>query len=158
MKRIIHVVGGADAQEDTDFGNYLNSYASIVKDTAYGAYVETFRKTSSAAVEQANGERIQQLINQGVGFIGYFGHSSANTLAFNLTSPDIFNNQGKYPFFNISGCSAGNFFTFDPLRASGGLSISEKYVLADRRGSIGFLASTHLGIPPFLNFLQPAVV
>ena len=152
MKRIIHVVGGADAQEDTDFGNYLNSYASIVKDTAYGAYVETFRKTSSAAVEQANGERIQQLINQGVGFIGYFGHSSANTLAFNLTSPDIFNNQGKYPFFNISGCSAGNFFTFDPLRASGGLSISEKYVLADRRGSIGFLASTHLGIPPFLNF------
>ncbi len=152
MKRVIHVVGGADAQEDTDFGNYLNSYASIIKDTAYGAYVETFRKTSSASVEQASGERIQQLINQGVGLIGYFGHSSANTLAFNLTSPDIFNNQGKYPFFNISGCSAGNFFTFDPLRASGGLSISEKYVLADRRGSIGFLGSTHLGIPPFLNF------
>lgn len=152
MKRIIHVVGGKDAQEDNDFTNYLNSYASIIADTAFGAYVETFRKTSSAAVEQANGERIQQLINQGVGFIGYFGHSSANTLAFNLTSPDIFNNQGKYPFFNISGCSAGNFFTFDPLRASGGLSVSEKYVLADRRGSIGFLGSTHLGIPPFLNF------
>jgi hypothetical protein len=152
MKRVIHVVGGADAQEDNDFTNYLNSYASIIEDTAYGAYVETFRKTSSAAVEQANGERIQQLINQGVGFIGYFGHSSANTLAFNLTSPDIFNNEGKYPFFNISGCSAGNFFTFDPLRATGGLSVSEKYVLADRRGSIGFLGSTHLGIPPFLNF------
>ena len=152
MKRVIHVVGGADAQEDNDFSNYLNSYAAIIKDTSFGAYVETFRKTSSAAVEQANGERIQQLINQGVGFIGYFGHSSANTLAFNLTSPDIFNNQGKYPFFNISGCSAGNFFTFDPLRATGGLSVSEKYVLADRRGSIGFLGSTHLGIPPFLNF------
>ena len=152
MKRVLHVVGGADASEDTDFGNYLNSYATILKDTSFGAYVETFRKTSSAAVEQASGERIQQLINEGVGFIGYFGHSSANTLAFNLTSPDIFNNQGKYPFFNISGCSAGNFFTFDPLRATGGLSISEKYVLADRRGSIGFLGSTHLGIPPFLNF------
>lgn len=152
MKRVIHVVGGATSDEDNDFTNYLNSYKEIIEDSLYGAYVETFRKTSSAAVEQANGERIQQLINEGVGFIGYFGHSSANTLAFNLTSPDIFNNEGKYPFFNISGCSAGNFFTFDPLRASGGLSISEKYVLADRRGSIGFLGSTHLGIPPFLNF------
>jgi hypothetical protein len=151
MKRVLHVVGGANATEDNDFTNYMNGYKSIIQDTMFGGWVETFRKTSSAAVEQANGERIQQLINAGVGLIGYFGHSSANTLAFNLTSPDIFNNQGKYPFFNISGCSAGNFFTFDPLRASGGLSISEKYVLADRRGSIGFLGSTHLGIPPFLN-------
>lgn len=152
MKRVIHVVAGADEQEDRDFTNYLNSYASIIQDTLYGAYVERFNKTSSAAVEQANGERLQQMIQQGVGMIGYFGHSSANTLAFNLTSPEIFNNRGKYPFFNISGCSAGNFFTFDPLRAAGGLSISEKYVLADGVGSIGFLGSTHLGIPPFLNF------
>jgi len=151
MKRVLHVVGGANADEDRDFTAYMNGYKAVLEDSSFGAYVETFRKTSSAAVEQANGERIQQLINEGVGLIGYFGHSSANTLAFNLTSPDIFNNQGKYPFFNISGCSAGNFFTFDPLRASGGLSISEKYVLADRRGSIGFLGSTHLGIPPFLN-------
>lgn len=151
MKRVIHVVAGADAQEDIDFTNYLNSYANIIEDTLYGARVERFNKTSSAAVEQANGERLQQMIQQGVGLIGYFGHSSANTLAFNLTSPEIFNNRGKYPFFNISGCSAGNFFTFDPLRAAGGLSISEKYVLAERTGSIGFLGSTHLGIPPFLN-------
>lgn len=152
MKRVIHVAAGADNQENIDFSNYLNSYASIIKDTLYGAYVETFNKTSSAAVEQANGERLQQMIREGVGMIGYFGHSSANTLAFNLTSPEVFNNRGKYPFFNISGCSAGNFFTFDPLRAAGGLSISEKYVLADGVGSIGFLGSTHLGIPPFLNF------
>lgn len=151
MKRILHVVGGATADEDREFTAYMGGYESVIEDSLYGANVETFRKTSSASVEQANGERIQQLINEGVGMIGYFGHSSANTLAFNLTSPDVFNNQGKYPFFNISGCSAGNFFTFDPLRASGGLSISEKYVLADHRGSIGFLGSTHLGIPPFLN-------
>lgn len=152
MKRAIHVVAGATEDEDRDFTNYLDGYARIARDTFWGAYVERFNKTSSAAVEQASGERLQQLIQEGVGFIGYFGHSSANTLAFNLNSPDVFNNQGKYPFFNISGCSAGNFFTFDPLRATGGLSVSEKYVLADRSGSIGFLGSTHLGIPPFLNF------
>ncbi len=152
MKSVIHVVGGADSLEDAQFEGYMNNYKQIIEDSLFGARVETFKKTSASAVEQANGERIQQLINEGVSLIGYFGHSSANTLAFNLTTPELFNNQGKYPFFNISGCSAGNFFTFDPLRANGIMSISEKYVLAEKRGSIGFLASTHLGIPPFLNF------
>ncbi len=152
MKNAIHVVGGSDSQEDGQFEGYMNNYKRIMEDSLYGADVETFKKTSSSAVEQANGERIQQMINEGVSWIGYFGHSSANTLAFNLTTPELFNNQGKYPFFNISGCSAGNFFTFDPIRVNGVMSISEKYVLAERRGSIGFLASTHLGIPPFLNF------
>ena len=152
MKNVVHVVGGSDSLEDAQFVNYMNSYKRIIEDSLFGGKVETFKKTSASAIEQANGERIQQLINEGVSMISYFGHSSANTLAFNLTSPELFNNQGKYPFFNVSGCSAGNFFTFDPLRLLGTMSISEKYVLADRRGSIGFLASTHLGIPPFLNF------
>ena len=152
MKRTLHVIGGANASENEQFRGYMDGYKRVVEDTLMGASVETFEKVSSSAVEQANGERIQQLINEGVSDIAYFGHSSANTLAFNLTSPELFNNQGKYPFFTVSGCSAGNFFTFDKLRLSGSLSISEKYVLADKRGSIGFLASTHLGIPPFLNF------
>jgi hypothetical protein len=91
------------------------------------------------------------LINQGVSIIGYFGHSSANTLAFNLSDPSVYTNQGKYPFFNISGCSAGNYYIFDPNRLNNVLTISEKYVLADQRGSIAFLGDTHLGIPPFLN-------
>ena len=30
------------------------------------------------------------------------------------------------------------------------LSISEKFVLANERGSIGFFASSHLGVPPYL--------
>ena len=75
----------------------------------------------------------------------------ANTFEFNLGNPALYNNNGKYPFFNVSGCSAGNFYAFDSLRFSGNLSISEKYVLAEQRGSIGFLADTHFGIPPFLN-------
>jgi hypothetical protein len=152
MKRVINVVGGADSAENSTFRNYMDNYKRILQDSMMGAYVETFEKTSTSAVEQANGERIAQLINEGVTEIGYFGHSSANTLAFNLSSPDIYNNKGRYPFFNVSGCNAGNFFVFDPQRLSGTMSISEKYVLSDQRGSIAFLASTSLGIPPFLNF------
>jgi hypothetical protein len=152
MKNIIHVAGGKDSIENETFKGYMNSYKMIAEDTLYGAEVETFAKTSTGAVQQASSQRIEQLFNEGLGFIGYFGHSSANTFEFNLSNPDMYNNPGKYPFFNVSGCSAGNFYIFDPLRLTGNLSLSEKYVLAHERGSIGFLADTHFGIPPFLNF------
>ena len=152
MKNFIHASGGKDANESNQFLAYLNGYGNIAKDSALGAKVETFNKESSAAVVQVDGDRIEQLINEGIGFIQYFGHSSANTFAFNLNNPENYNNAGKYYFFNVSGCSAGNNYTFDPTRLAGNTSLSEKFVLADQRGSIGFLASTHYGIPPFLNF------
>jgi len=152
MKNIMHVAGGKDSLENVAFKVYMNSYKNIAEDTLFGGRVETFTKTSAGAVQQANSQRIEQLFNEGLGFIGYFGHSSANTFEFNLSNPQVYNNPGKYPFFNVSGCSAGNFFTLDPLRLSGPTSISEKYVLANQRGSIAFLADTHFGIPPFLDF------
>ena len=151
MKNVIFVSGGADSIESISFNQYLNTYKQILADTLYGGYCESFSKSSTSAVQQASGDRIEQLINQGVGIIDYFGHSSANTLAFNLSDPAVYTNQGKYPFFNISGCSAGNYYIFDPNRLNNVLTISEKYVLADQRGSIAFLGDTHLGIPPFLD-------
>ncbi|HCY89614.1 MAG TPA: hypothetical protein DHV17_05085, partial [Chitinophagaceae bacterium] len=152
MKEMIHVAGGKDSAENETFRTYMNAYKVIAEDTLYGGRVETFTKTSAGVVQQANTRRIEELINRGVGFIGYFGHSSANTFEFNLSNPEVYNNPGKYPFFNVSGCSAGNFYTFDPLRMTSNKTISESYVLAPNRGSIGFLADTHFGIPPFLNF------
>lgn len=151
MKNFLHVVGGQDSSENALFVSYMNVYKNIAEDTLLGAKVETFKKESTAAVEQANGERIQQLMKEGVGIIDYFGHSSANTLAFNLSNPKDYDNEGKYPFFNVSGCSAGNFFGFDITRLDKSRTLSEEYVLAQKRGSIGFLASTHLGIPPYLD-------
>ncbi|MFT3910677.1 MAG: C25 family cysteine peptidase [Ferruginibacter sp.] len=151
MKKIMHIVGGKDSAENAMFKYYMEGYEEIAEDTLWGGNVETFLKNSTGTVQQASSDRIEQLINGGLGFIGYFGHSSANTFEFNLSNPDIYTNAGKYPFFNVSGCSAGNFFIFDPLRLSGNLSLSEKYVLAHQRGSIGFLADTHYGIPQVLD-------
>lgn len=156
MKNILHVAGGKDTLENDIFKGYMNGYKAIAIDTSFGGYVETFTKTSTGAVQQENNQRIRDLFNTGLGFIGYFGHSSANTFEFNLSNPQTYNNPGKYPFFNVSGCSAANFYIFDPLRLSGNFTISESYVLAPHRGSIGFLADTHFGIPPFLNFYNTA--
>ncbi|MEJ7626107.1 MAG: C25 family cysteine peptidase [Ferruginibacter sp.] len=157
MKNMINVAGGKDSAENDIFKQYMNGYKKIAEDTLFGGYVETFTKTATGAVQQANSQRIQDLFQEGLGFIGYFGHSSANTFEFNLSNPELYNNAGKYPFFNVSGCSAGNFFIFDPLRLNGNLTLSEKYVLAPQRGSIGFLADTHFGIPPFLNFYNDSL-
>ncbi len=152
MKNFLHVSGGKDSLESASFVDYLNQYKAMAEDTLYGAHVETFKKSGTGAIQQANSQRIEDLFREGLSYIQYFGHSSANILEFNLSSPDVYQNPGKYPFFSVSGCSAGNFFLFNPLRLNGDMTLSEKYVLAPQRGSIAFLADTHFGIPPFLNF------
>ena len=154
MKNFVHIAAGADSTETAEFEGLLNNYANIAMDTLMGAGVSTFAKSSTAYIEQASGTQISQLINNGLGFIGYFGHSAANTLEYNLGDPSEYQNTLKYPFFNVSGCAAGNFFSYDPTRVppQNTLSISESWILAHQCGSIGFLADTYLGIP---NFLDP---
>jgi hypothetical protein len=160
MKNAAFVVGGSNDNESNQFLYYANgnnnpnvttAYANILHDTLFGGHSETFAKTSATIIQQANSERITQLMQEGLGVLSYFGHSSAEVLEFNLSSPEIYNNTGKYPFFNISGCNAGNFYNFDPLRLTGKLTLSEKYVFSPQKGSIAFLASTHYGIPGDLD-------
>jgi len=151
MKNVVHVVGGKDSSESDLFSFYMNQYKNVIIDTLYGAKVETFSKTSNSTVQLISGQRIEQLFNEGIGILSYFGHSSSNTLEFNLSDPSVYHNQGRYPFFSVSGCTAGNNYIYDPLRVSqNNLSISEKFVLANEGGAIGFFASSHLGVPPYL--------
>ncbi|HEU5364576.1 MAG TPA: C25 family cysteine peptidase [Hanamia sp.] len=152
MKKVVNIVGGADSSDNDLFGYYMNIYKSILEDTLFGGNVETFSKGSSASVQLVATQRISDLFSSGISILNYFGHSSASTLAFNLSDPTDYNNNGRYPFFLISGCTAGNNYIYDSLRITqNNLSISENFVLSKQRGSIGFLADTHLGIPPALN-------
>lgn len=152
MKNIVHIIGGGETSENDLFSFYLNQYKNIIQDTLYGGNVETFSKSSNAAVQLIAGQRIDELFSEGISLLTYFGHSSASTLGFNLSDPSAYNNQGRYPFFLVSGCTAGNNYIYDTLRIiQNSLSISENFVLAHEKGSIGFLASTHYGIPPYLN-------
>ena len=159
MKNMLHTIGGSDSTENADFLIYMNGYKAIAEDTFFGAHVETFSKTSVSTIEQQQSQRISELFQEGLSYVKYFGHSSANELAINLNYPETYQNNGKYPFMHVSGCTVGNFFTFNPIRINGypGMSLSEKYVLIDHKGSIGFLGSTHFGIAPFLNFYNNSV-
>jgi hypothetical protein len=150
-KNIVHIVGASDEALDSLLTVDLRKYKGIISDTLFGANVYTFNKTSTDAVSQLNGAGINQLFEQGINVITYFGHSSATTLEFNLDNPQNYNNYQKYPLFIGMGCNAGAFFGYNTTRLITKETISEKYVLAADRGTIGFIASTHFGIVPYLD-------
>ena len=144
-KNTMHVIGANDGALGDILSASMNRFKNIISDTLYGANVSTFSKLTTAPVEQANAQRIYGLFEEGLGMLTYFGHSSASTLEFNLDNPDAYNNHGKYPLFVLLGCNAGNFFNFSLARLSSNETISEKYVLANQKGGIATIASTHLG-------------
>lgn len=151
MKNFVHIIGASEPGLESILSSDMNSYARIIQDTLYGANVNTFSKSSSDAVSQLNSTRLTNLFNDGISVITYFGHSSATTLEFNLDNPENYNNFGKYPLFIGLGCNAGNFFNYSPVRLLTKETLSEKYVLSQDRGTIGFIASTHFGIVHYLD-------
>ena len=152
MKSVMHIIGADDA-----IGNQIdyymsNPYTDTIQTSQFGGKVNRFRKTSSITIQQISNEQVPALFKDGLSLVTYFGHSSPNTLQFSLDEPKEIKNTGKYPFFIANGCQAGNNYLFDTLRLNTNLTLSEKFVLTDKAGSIGFLASTHLGIVNFLHF------
>lgn len=115
LKNVVHVIGASEESLGAILTNDMNRYTQIISDTLYGANVNTFSKVSAAPVEQASSTRLQNLFQEGIGLMTYFGHSSATTLEFNLDNPDQYNNGGKYPVTIVMGCNAGNFSIIIPF-------------------------------------------
>jgi hypothetical protein len=158
MKNAVNVVGAREPVLSATLTNYLLGYRRVVIDTLFGASVHTFSKSTAATVEQASSEKLASLFQEGISLLTYFGHSSAASLEFNLDDPSAYNNQSKYPLFQLLGCNAGNFFTFNPARLTTKETISEKYVLAPQRGTIATIASTHFGIANYLDVYNTGFV
>lgn len=153
MKTVVHCVGGADVYTSQLLTGYMAGFETIIEDTLYGGDVHTFVKSTASNVEQITNAELNRLFAEGIGIFTYFGHSAANTLEFNLNDPEGYNNTGKYPVFIVNGCNSGDLFLYDTLRTTSNLSLSERYVLADQHGSIAFFASTHWGLPYYLNII-----
>lgn len=151
MKNIIHVVGANDPYLDQLLSGYMRGYQTTIEDTLFGGKVINFNKTSTGAATPIVNTLMKQTIEKGTSLISYFGHSAASSLDYNLDDPQAYNNTGKYPMFVVNGCNAGNLFDFDTSRFTVTNTISEKFVLAKDRGSIGFVASTHFGVTNYLD-------
>ncbi|MDR0794239.1 MAG: C25 family cysteine peptidase, partial [Chitinophagaceae bacterium] len=145
MKNVLHLSGSSTPDEDSRFTGYLNSYANIISDSAYGGNVTTV----NAQMADAN-IAISNALDNGTGFIGYIGHASSITLMYNLNSPEAFTNKGKYPLFFIGGCNSGDVFSYSPNRLIAVSSLPEKYILLPNQGSVAFIANTYIGLENFI--------
>ena len=150
-KNVVHIIGVGEESLGNAITNSMNRFASILREPFYGARIHTFSKLSPAAVAQLSSAQIYSLFEEGIGMMTYFGHSTANTLEYNLDQPSGYNNAGKYPFYIMLGCRAGNLFNFNLTRLIEKETISEQFVLASQRGGIATIASTSLGLVSYLE-------
>ncbi|MDL2262416.1 C25 family cysteine peptidase [Bacteroidales bacterium OttesenSCG-928-I21] len=143
MKNILHFGGGATANEQTTFKNYLLGYQNIIEDTLFGGTTKTFLKTSSSPIQIAQSDSIENLLNTGVSMMTFFGHGSSSGFDQSIDSPEAYNNKGKYPFILANSCYSGD--------VHGSNSISEQWVNIGEKGAIAFLASVNQGHHTYLN-------
>ncbi|RXK62455.1 hypothetical protein ESA94_05485 [Lacibacter luteus] len=149
-KNVIHVAGANDfLGEQIRF--YLNQYGTVLKDTLFGANIYSLQKTGVAAIQTIASQNITRLFSEGFSLLTYFGHSSPSTLEYNLSDPSSYPSIGKYPIMMVNGCQAGNMFLPTASRLTGSYIITESWVLTPQRGSVAFIASTHLGIVNYLH-------
>jgi len=145
MKSVIHFGGGTSASQQQTFAYYLSNYESIIVDTLFGGRVSTFLKTSSEPIQITQSDTIQYLINNGVSLMTFFGHASSSGFDQNIDYPENYDNTGKYPLIIANSCYSGD------IHQRYQSSISESWVNAVNKGSIGFLASTGDGLATYLN-------
>ena len=149
MKTILHVTGANDAGLDYLI-TYQNRYRDIIEDTLYGGHVFSFNRIATGPETPATKALMTQLFSNGISFVNYFGHSAVTQFDYDL-STDQLSNNGKYPVFLVSGCFAGNIYSYDTLRFLQITSLSESFVLSKDKGAVGFIASSHLGVVNYLD-------
>lgn len=145
-KRVLHLAGTKDAQEQGAIVSYLNTQSNIISSPYFGADVTLLKKGTTQVVESANSKIVDDMINSGVSLIQFFGHSSSTTIDYNLDFPETYKNYKKYQVFMANGCSAGDMFILQS-----GKSLGERFVLIPNKGSIAFIASDNTGYTNFLS-------
>ncbi|MBL56521.1 MAG: hypothetical protein CMP61_04975 [Flavobacteriales bacterium] len=145
MKQVLHFGGGDSESEQESFRNYLMEYEELIEDSFFGGYVHTFLKNSSDPLQLNLSDSVKSLINQGVSLMTFFGHAYSNNFDQSIDEPENYDNTGRYPFIIANSCLIGNVHS--TLTTSG----SERFVLSENKGAIGFLGSSSLGVPTYLS-------
>lgn len=139
-KRVLHFSGGSGLSQQQQFESYLNTFGNIIKDTLFGAKIFDFKKTTTAPIQIPTGDSIKQLIDYGCSIITFFGHGSTTGFDQAIDDPKVYNNEGKYPLFVANSCYSGD------IHLPEANSTSEVFTLIDKKGSIGFIASSSAGV------------
>ena len=138
MKEMVLFGGGEDTLEQRPILNYLLNYKSRFEAAPHGGRAWYYQKYNSTIRTNSQLLSSTDRINNGVGIIHFFGHSSNNIFDIDIQLPSLYNNFGRYPLMIAYGCYGGDF-------AGNDKSFGEKFVLEPGRGSIGYLANSTAG-------------
>lgn len=140
-KRVLHFVGGDNEVLSAQLSQYMAAYEHTIEDTAFGGLVKTFRKNSSAPIQVVLSDSIKMLVNNGASLLTFFGHGNQFGFDQSIDEPQLYQNKGRYPFLYANSCFSGDLHNPDAT------TVSKRFVFAQDKGSIGFLATTSVGFP-----------
>ena len=145
QKDILHFGGGSTFNEQQTFKAYLANYENILEGPNFGGHVHSFYKSVSDPIDPVTLYEVTDYINQGVTFMTFFGHASADGFDQNVDDPANWDNKGKYPMVMGNACLVGN------IQEPNSSSSSEEMVLIEDKGAIIFLANVSNAFSNGLN-------
>jgi hypothetical protein len=148
LKKVVHLSGG-DPNIQTILRNYMDNMGRILENTALGAGVSSYYKTSGATVQEPF-EQTYQLINEGAFLVTFFGHSATGSFDLNITDATYYNNAPHFPIMVALGCYSGNFHV--PA-----FTVSEVLTFMANKGFVGNVASAGVTSPSELNAFARAL-
>ncbi len=143
QKSILHLAGGRDLVENTNFTAYLNGYKPYIEGPYVGGKTKLYTKDQAVTVSSGLKEYIQKDIESGLGMLTYVGHGASDILEIDFGGPSEMSNKGKYPVMMFSGCVLGNSFTKG--------SLGEKYILYPEGGTVAWIANSGYGFTSELD-------
>lgn len=151
-KSALHIAGGNDLPLQNHLKATLASCEQIFEDTLIGGVVYNIAKNNTDPVDQVNNAAIDTLVNNGLGYMTYYGHGSSSGFDYNLNSPENYNSKPRYPIFSTFACTVAQIFTLTQTR-----TISERYIDAVNGGAIAMIAGNNIGwtsiLPPYMQGL-----
>jgi hypothetical protein len=147
-KSLVHLSGGSNASQAAQFKRYLKEFEEVAESPYLGGKVETISKSEDVVVQEID---ITKQVNQGVGLITFFGHSTPDLsdIEIGFVSDDRagYRNKGKYPCLLVNGCDAGNIFSTLATKTFG-----EDWIFTADRGALNVLAHSGVGYTNMLRY------
>lgn len=147
-KKILYLTGGTGEDQQRLLRDRQRNYYREAEKEQFGADSIFINKLDASEVDNSLTDKIQDIIDEGVNAVGYFGHGASQVLEIDVGKPALLNNEGKYPLFIFNGCALGNSFE--------DISLPEEFLFEPKKGGIAWIASSSFGfIDPLYSWTRP---
>ncbi|MEO9482226.1 MAG: C25 family cysteine peptidase [Ekhidna sp.] len=144
-KDFLQLSGGINQSEISNFIGIVQGFTNVLENDFIGGRAFNTGKETGEAVEFVD---VTDRVNQGVGYITFFGHSSGTVTDIEIgrvSNPSFgFTNKGKYPIFLVNGCKAGEIY-------GDNFTFGEDWMITPDLGAIGFIAHSDVALSTTLK-------